>query len=171
MGYCPCERSSVRKPSMLSPVTFIMRPLICSPTGIEMGAPSALTSSPRRRPSVLSIATVRTVSSPMCCCTSITMRRPSGWVTSKASWIRGSTSSAARPWVSKATSTTGPIIWEMRPILTLVLLIEYVENGRCTPKAHLMFQVCPAKIRLFHCEPSKLLIKTAYNATFSAFII
>ena len=56
---------------------------------------------PRCRPSVLSIATQRTVSSPMCCCTSITISLPLGRFTFKASWIFGNTFSASLPSVSK----------------------------------------------------------------------
>ena len=46
-----------------------------SPTGTEIGAPVSTTSVPRARPSVESIATARTRSSPRCCCTSATSVR------------------------------------------------------------------------------------------------
>ena len=97
-------------PSIGCPITLSIRPFICSPEGIEIGAPVGTTSKPRCRPSVLSIATVRTVSSPMCCCTSIINSLPSARFTTRASWILGSTFSASCPLVSKYTSTTGPII-------------------------------------------------------------
>ena len=59
--------SSSPMPSMQSPVTFITRPLICAPTGMVIGSKVLVTSMPLWSPSVLSIATVLTVSSPMCC--------------------------------------------------------------------------------------------------------
>ena len=102
---------------MQSPITFIMRPFICEPLGIVIGLPVWITSNPLFSPSVLSIATVRTVSSPICCCTSTTSLLPSSLITSKASWIFGNTSSAFFPAVSKTTSITGPIICEIRPLL------------------------------------------------------
>ena len=53
-----------------SPSTFQTRPSVTSPTGTEIGAPVSITSVPRAMPSVASIATARTRSSPRCCCTS-----------------------------------------------------------------------------------------------------
>ena len=44
-----------------SPTTFRMRPSTSGPTGIVIGAPVFLTGMPRTRPSVVSIATQRTV--------------------------------------------------------------------------------------------------------------
>ena len=41
-----------------------------SPTGMEIGPPVSVTATPRLRPSVPDIATVRTQLSPRCCCTS-----------------------------------------------------------------------------------------------------
>ena len=77
IGYAPSMlRGSI--PSIGCPMTFIIRPLICSPAGITIGEPVCFTTSPRCSPSVLSIATQRTVSSPICCCTSTTSSRPSG---------------------------------------------------------------------------------------------
>ena len=108
-------RSSSSIPSMASPVTFITRPRIWAPTGIEMGRKVFSTSSPRLRPSVESIATQRTVSSPMCCCTSRMILLPSGLRTERASSIRGSSSSALRADMLKCTSTTGPTTCEMCP--------------------------------------------------------
>ena len=49
-------------PSMASPVTLNKRPLIPSPTGIEIGIPVSVTTMPRTKPSVPSIAMVRTLS-------------------------------------------------------------------------------------------------------------
>jgi hypothetical protein len=56
--------------SIGSPMTFQIRPSVASPTGTVIGAPVSTTSTPRARPSVESIATARTRSSPRCCCTS-----------------------------------------------------------------------------------------------------
>src|SRR5437879_3430101 len=53
-----------------------MRPSVASPTGTLMGAPVSTTSRPRESPSVVSIATARTRSSPRCCWTSHTSRLP-----------------------------------------------------------------------------------------------
>ena len=49
-----------------------MRPSVARPTGTVIGPPVSITSVPRARPSVLSIATARTRSSPRCCWTSQT---------------------------------------------------------------------------------------------------
>ena len=56
--------------SIGSPVTFQSRPRVGSPTGTEIGPPVSRQTVPRARPSVESIATARTRSSPRCCCTS-----------------------------------------------------------------------------------------------------
>ena len=45
-----------------------------APTGTEIGPPVSITLPPRTRPSVASIAMVRTVDSPRCCATSSTRR-------------------------------------------------------------------------------------------------
>ena len=77
MGSAPSRLNGLM-PSMASPVTFINRPFTCSPVGILMGDPKAIASMPLRSPSVVSIATVRTVFSPICCCTSTINCLPSG---------------------------------------------------------------------------------------------
>ena len=59
-----------------SPMTFMMRPSVSSPTGTVIGAPVSVTSWPRTRPSVESMAMVRTVFSPRCWATSSTSRLP-----------------------------------------------------------------------------------------------
>ena len=119
MGYAPCISNDFI-PSIGCPMTFIIRPLICSPAGITIGDPVCFASNPRCSPSVLSIATQRTVSSPICCCTSTTSSRPSGRSIFRASWILGNTFSASCPLVSKNTSMTGPIIWEMCPLICAI---------------------------------------------------
>ena len=61
-------RSSPR--SIGSPSRLKIRPSVMSPTGTVIGAPVSTTSVPRESPSVVSMATARTRSSPRCCCTS-----------------------------------------------------------------------------------------------------
>src|SRR5919109_1093401 len=56
--------------SIGSPITFQSRPSVVSPTGTVIGPPVSTTSAPRASPSVESIATARTRSSPRCCWTS-----------------------------------------------------------------------------------------------------
>lgn len=48
------------------PTTFMMRPRDAAPTGAMIGLPVSTTSMPRTRPSVASMAMVRTTSSPRC---------------------------------------------------------------------------------------------------------
>ena len=59
-----------------SPITFMMRPSVSSPTGTAIGWPVSVTSWPRVSPSVESMATVRTERSPRCWATSSTRRPP-----------------------------------------------------------------------------------------------
>ncbi len=66
-----------------SPSTLKIRPSVARPTGTEIGAPVSITSTPRASPSVVSIATARTRSSPRCCCTSQT--RYSSWAAAMSS--------------------------------------------------------------------------------------
>jgi hypothetical protein len=61
------------------PVTSKTRPITPSPTGIEIGPPLSTTCSPRLRPSVPAIEIVRTIRSPMCCCTSSVSDTGSFW--------------------------------------------------------------------------------------------
>ena len=77
MGDAPLS-SKAGMPSMASPTTFMTLPRICAPTGMVMGFPVETTFMPRCSPSVLSMAMVRTVSSPMCCCTSTINVLPPG---------------------------------------------------------------------------------------------
>src|SRR5258706_3332970 len=95
-----------------SPITFMMRPKVPSPIGTAMAWPVSTTSLPRTRPSVESIATVRTVDSPRCCATSRTSRLP---LLSVSSAFRISGSGP-----SNCTSTTAPMTWVTRPILLLI---------------------------------------------------
>jgi hypothetical protein len=102
--------------SIGSPMTFMMRPSVLGPTGTRICEPVSITSWPRVRPSVVSIAIVRTVLSPRCCATSSTSRLPLLLVSS-AERISGSSP-------LKLTSTTAPITCAMRPTLLVVA-------GRC----------------------------------------
>ena len=101
--------------SIGSPMTFMMRPRVAGPTGTVMGSPVSTTSCPRVRPSVVSMAMVRTAFSPRCWATSSTRRKlsPVRWsvlVVSMALRMRG------RWPPSNSTSTTAPITWVMRPL-------------------------------------------------------
>ena len=53
-------------------MTLMSRPSVFSPTGTVIGCPVSMTTTPRASPSVESMATARTLSSPRCCCTSQT---------------------------------------------------------------------------------------------------
>src|SRR5205807_8735331 len=111
--------------SIGSPSRLKMRPSVASPTGTVIGPPVSTTSRPRESPSVVSIATARTRSSPRCCWTSHTSRLPPApALTPSASssaaaagrvivmaWLisgsrSGNTASITTPWISS-----------MRPVL------------------------------------------------------
>src|ERR1700750_1613578 len=94
--------------SIGSPITFMMRPSVPSPTGTAIGWPVSFTSWPRTRPSVASIAIVRTVDSPRCWATSSTRRLLPFLVSSELRM--------AGRWPSNCTSTTAPMTWVTRPI-------------------------------------------------------
>src|ERR1700754_4403080 len=94
--------------SIGSPMTFMMRPSVPAPTGTSIGWPVSVTSWPRTRPSVASIAMVRTVDSPRCCATSSTRRLLPFLVSSELRM--------AGRWPSNCTSTTAPMTWVTRPI-------------------------------------------------------
>src|SRR5215212_3886573 len=98
--------------SIGSPMTFMIRPRVLGPTGTSICDPVVLTDWPRVRPSVESMAMVRTTFSPRCCATSSTRRLPRLSVSSAAR-IGGSSP-------SKATSTTAPITCATRPTRLLV---------------------------------------------------
>ena len=138
------DRERVSRPSMVSPTTFITRPRICAPTGIAMGWPVGTAAMPRLRPSVESIATQRTVSSPMCCCTSTTSVRPFSRLISSASWIRGSSPSSTL----KCTSTTGPTTWVIYPV-------ELIAIGYCfgIVKVTILFGIATIPVHKFYKIP------------------
>src|ERR1700728_4674388 len=94
--------------SIGSPVTLMMRPSVPAPTGTMIGLPVSVTSWPRTRPSVVSIAIVRTVDSPRCCATSSTRRLPP-FLVSMAFRMAGRCP-------SNCTSTTAPMTCVMRPV-------------------------------------------------------
>jgi hypothetical protein len=103
-------------PSTGSPITFQTRPSVSSPTGTEIGWPVSTISVPRESPSVVSIATARTRSSPRCCCTSaINSVAPSSRPLSamlSAVLISGSLS-------GKTASRTTPLISTIVPVFLL----------------------------------------------------
>ena len=105
-----------------SPMTFMMRPSVPSPTGTRMGWPVSVTAWPRVRPSDTSMAMQRTAFSPRCCATSSTSRLPLFEVSS-AFRISGR-------WPSNFTSTTGPITCVTWPGERLLVdLVEAVVAG------------------------------------------
>ncbi len=97
-----------------SPMTLRMRPSVTSPTGTWIALPVSVTFSPRTRPSVESMAMVRTVDSPRCWATSSTSRAPLLSVSS-AFRISGR-------WSSNWTSTTAPMTWVILPTAALVAI-------------------------------------------------
>ncbi len=110
--------------SIGSPMTFMMRPSVPSPTGTEMASPVSVTSWPRVRPSDESIAIVRTMFSPRCWATSRIRRLPLLSVSS-AFMIAGRCP-------SNSTSTTAPITWLTRPftLVAVSVLILVASLGR-----------------------------------------
>src|SRR5450755_4114581 len=104
--------------SIGSPSRLKIRPSVPGPTGTVIGAPVSSTSVPRDRPSVMSIATARTRSSPRCCWTSHTRTSfpPAAMSRSSSSraasglaiviaWLisgsrSGNTASITTPWIS-----------------------------------------------------------------------
>src|SRR5580693_7643439 len=108
--------------SIGSPITLMMRPSVSGPTGTEIGAPVSMTSWPRTRPSLTSIAMVRTVDSPRCWATSSTRRLP-WFLVSSALRIAGSSP-------SNCTSTTAPMTWVMRPTLLAILSSSQIGSQR-----------------------------------------
>src|SRR5664280_1255908 len=86
----------------------MMRPSVPASTGTWIGPPVSLTSWPRTRPSVVSMAIVRTVDSPRCCATSST-RRLVPFMVVMAFRIAGR-------WPSNCTSTTAPMTCVTRPV-------------------------------------------------------
>src|SRR2546423_232708 len=110
-----------------SPTTLMMRPSVPSPTGTEIGWPVSVTSWPRTRPSLVSIATVRTVDSPRCWATSSTRRLP-WFLVSSALRIAGR-------WPSNCTSTTAPMTWVTRP--TTLVAVAILFPAPCTSSQRL----------------------------------
>ena len=70
IGQRSTSSSSWSPSSIVSPSRLKMRPRVTLPTGTVIGPPVSTTSMPRARPSVVSMATARTRSSPRCCWTS-----------------------------------------------------------------------------------------------------
>src|SRR5215831_7283939 len=101
-----------------SPTTLRIRPKVSGPTGIVIGPPVSTTWVPRTSPSVVSIATVRTVFSPSCCATSRTNVRS---LRSTCSAVRISGNSP-----SKRTSTTAPMTWVIVPMLFLGMSLKFL---------------------------------------------
>src|ERR1700726_2591633 len=105
-----------------SPMTFMVRPSVPAPTGTSIGSPVSVTSWPRTKPSVASIAIVRTVDSPRCWATSST-RRLLPFLVSNELRIAGR-------WPSNCTSTTAPITWVTRPVWLAAVAIQLSPSIR-----------------------------------------
>src|SRR5688500_40862 len=95
----------------------MMRPRASRPTGTVMASPVSVTSRPRTRPSVVSMAMVRTVFSPRCCATSSTRSLPWFWVCS-AFRIAGRSP-------SNWTSTTAPSTCVILPTRFLAIELSF----------------------------------------------
>src|ERR1700722_10485666 len=106
-----------------SPITFMMRPSVPAPTGTMIGLPVSLTSWPRTRPSVVSIAMVRTVDSPRCWATSSTSRLPP-FLVSIAFRMAGKCP-------SNCTSTTAPMTCVMRPVWLAGVAMKTISFEFC----------------------------------------
>src|SRR5262249_46859595 len=112
-----------------APMTLMMRPNVPSPTGRAIGSPVSVTSWPRTRPSVASIAMVRTVDSPRCWATSSTRRLLPFLVSSELRM--------AGRWPSNCTSTTAPMTWVTRPIWLAAVAINYLLTNRMSDHGQL----------------------------------
>src|SRR4051794_9020659 len=116
--------------SIGSPSRLKMRPRVTSPTGTVIGPPVSVTTAPRSIPSVASIATARTRSSPRCCCTSQTRAvdspSPSPALVSivTAEKISGSFS-------GKTASMTTPVTCSTRPTLVPFPLLSAMGSFSC----------------------------------------
>src|SRR5665213_1058008 len=106
-----------------SPITFMMRPSVPTPTGTMIGLPVSPTSWPRAKPSAVSIAMVRTVYSPRCWATSSTRRLPPFCVSSAFRM--------AGRWPSNCTSTTAPMTCVMRPVWLAGVAIKISPSNSC----------------------------------------
>ena len=90
-----------------TPTTFMMRPSTSRPTGTWIGLPVFSTGMPRTRPSVVSMAMVRTLCSPRCCATSTT-RLPGSLLIDGFEMRSAVLISGSEP-PENSTSTTGPM--------------------------------------------------------------
>ncbi len=117
--------------SIGAPITLNMRPSVSTPTGTEIGPPVALTGSPRRKPSVASMAMVRTTLSPIAPSTSSTTTRSLPVVTSSASNSSGC--SPGGNW----TSTTAPMTW-----LTCPSFEPFFSSFLCSCAGCLVLAIC-----------------------------
>src|SRR5690348_7938808 len=121
------QRSSVCTSGPLSigsPSRLKMRPRVASPTGTVIGPPVSVTTAPREIPSVASIATARTRSSPRCCCTSQTRTADSPSLSPPlvsivtAEKISGSLSGKTASMTTPVTCSTRPWLVPLVPLLS-----------------------------------------------------
>src|SRR3954452_6850189 len=125
IGQRSSSGNSIGSPwSIGSPSRLKMRPSVTSPTGTVIGPPVSTTSVPRARPSVVSMATARTRSSPRCCWTSQTRipSSPRSIVIAELIWgsSSGKTASMTTPWISS-----------IRPLLSVFVSVA-MWCGSCS---------------------------------------
>ena len=117
IGSCSSLEKSPPRSSIGSPRTLNMRPKVHGPTGTLIGASVSMASMPRSTPSVAPMATLLTVSSPMCCMTSQVSVLPSLRVILRA------VKRAGRCLSGKRTSMTGPTAWTTLPISSFSFML------------------------------------------------
>src|SRR5215207_3065557 len=130
--------------SIDSPRRLKIRPRVPRPTGTVIGPPVSTMSIPRERPSVVSMATARTRSSPRCCWTSHTRCVPvpelmpsvSSGLSSRSTTIAwlisgsssGKTASITTPWISSIRPTLFFSVW-VAASMSLGLLGQRLRPG------------------------------------------
>src|SRR4051812_7061349 len=127
--------------SIASPSRLKIRPSVMLPTGTEIGPPVSMTSAPRATPSVVSMATARTRSSPRCCCTSHTrfglmFSSSAPWARSRSTMIAelisgslsGNTASITTPWISSIRPTLRSLSWVVSSSRGVAVLASIVSS-------------------------------------------
>src|SRR4051812_13906916 len=120
--------------SITSPSRLKMRPSVTSPTGTVIGPPVSKICMPRERPSVVSMATARTRSSPRCCWTSHTSWVPVPAEIPSASSGLSSRSTTMAELISgsfsgKTASITTPWISSIRPTLRVSSCVSWLSEA------------------------------------------
>src|SRR5215218_8551017 len=125
--------SSWSPSSIVSPRRLKMRPSVTFPTGTVIGPPVSKTSMPRARPSVVSMATARTRSSPRCCWTSHTSTDRPELMPSASSGLESRSMTIAElisgSLSGKTASVTTPWISSIRPTLRSPSVVSWPSRG------------------------------------------